>query len=179
MYEQEGPLVHKVAEGSEQTLSMFRELQALHQSNWNRKGQGGAFAEPRVVAFHEHMMRSEHVEARVQLAQVTAGSRLLGYLYSFVCDGVVSSYQSAFNFESDARLKPGLVSHLMAIRHAIASGHHTYDLLAGDDRYKRTLSSQSGELVWMSVANRTWRARAYFGVRRARRALLTGTSYQP
>ena len=50
-------------------------------------------------------------------------------------DGVISNYQSGFLYESDSQLKPGLVSHMLAIDHNLDSGARTYDFLAGDQRF--------------------------------------------
>jgi CelD/BcsL family acetyltransferase involved in cellulose biosynthesis len=66
----------------------------------------------------------------------------------------VYSYQSGFNYEEDNRLKPGLVSHRVAIEHCLAAGDAVYDFLAGDDRYKRSLGTHGGRLFWLTLQER-------------------------
>jgi hypothetical protein len=46
---------------------------------------------------------------RVWLTRLSAGKKLLGYLYNFQRDGMVYNYQAGHIHESDAKLKPGLV----------------------------------------------------------------------
>ena len=60
------------------------------------------------------------------------GDRVAGYLYNFVHRGWVAAYQSGFDFGDDAdRLRPGLVSHALAIEHYRRAGVRVYDFLGG------------------------------------------------
>ena len=68
--------------------------------------------------------------------------------------GRVYAYQSGFRYSQDNRLKPGLVSHLEAIELNRRLGHEAYDFLAGDARYKRSLSNKSNELLWLVLQRR-------------------------
>ena len=77
----------------------------------------------------------------------------IGCLYNFVHRGRVYAYQSGFHASRDNRLKPGLVSHFKAIELNYRLGNRTYDFLAGDARYKRSLSNASNQLLWL-VAQR-------------------------
>jgi len=65
------------------------------------------------------------------------------------------NYQTGLVLETDARLKPGLVCHALAIEHARAAGADTYDFLAGAQRYKTTLvprgQSNGQDLHWVDL----------------------------
>jgi CelD/BcsL family acetyltransferase involved in cellulose biosynthesis len=83
----------------------------------------------------------------------------VGYLYNFVLGGRVSNYQTAFAYETNSHLKPGLVSHTLAIEHAYANGSDVYDFLMGEHRYKRSMAKNSESMVWLSLSRGTWRLR--------------------
>jgi CelD/BcsL family acetyltransferase involved in cellulose biosynthesis len=86
----------------------------------------------------------------VQLLRTRAGDgKIVGHLYNFVYRGRVYCYQSGFARFADNRMKPGLVSHHLAIVMSRAGGLRYYDFLAGDSRYKRSLSNRVGEMVWI------------------------------
>ena len=68
------------------------------------------------------------------------------------------SYQSGFAYSEDPREKPGLVCHTLAIDHYARLGMRVYDLLGGDDRYKKTLAGGGEALHWATL--RRWRSAA-------------------
>ena len=65
--------------------------------------------------------------------------------------GRVYCYQSGFAPYDDNRIKPGLLSHHLAIVMNRAAGQDCYDFMAGDMRYKRSLSNREGEMIWVRV----------------------------
>ena len=73
----------------------------------------------------------DQARRRVDLLRVRAGDTTVGCLYNFVSRGDVSFYQSGLAYETDGKLKPGLVCHALAIDHAARAGHRWYDFLAG------------------------------------------------
>ena len=92
----------------------------------------------------------------VLLLELRAGEEIIGVLYNFVYRGRVYFYQSGFRYSEDSRLKPGLLSHYLAIRHCLAQPILTeYDFLAGDAQYKRSLAADLRPLTWMVVRRST------------------------
>jgi CelD/BcsL family acetyltransferase involved in cellulose biosynthesis len=65
-----------------------------------------------------------------------------------VLEGNVAFYQSGFRYEDNAKLKPGLVCHTLAIEYNRERGAHTYDFLAGDSQYKRSLGQEISSAQW-------------------------------
>ncbi len=139
----------------EQATTWFTEMVALHQSAWQRRGKPGAFANPAIVDFHKALIDRGWKNHTVELLRILTQETTIGILYNFIEGGRVLLYQSGFAHPEDPRLKPGLTSHSMAIENYIARGLNTYDFLAGDDRYKKTLSNAGASLHW-AVLHKPW-----------------------
>ena len=145
------------AASCEQATAWFGEMVALHQESWRRRGRPGAFAEASIVDFH-HALIGCAWPSGVALLRVSAGGATLGILYNFMSNGRVLAYQSGFAHAADSRLKPGLVCHSLAIEDCAARGEKVYDFLAGDDRYKKTLSPSAENLHW-AILHKPWSMR--------------------
>jgi CelD/BcsL family acetyltransferase involved in cellulose biosynthesis len=153
-----------VAEG----LAMLDEMAVLHQASWRARGKPGSFAEPFFRRFHQALIAEGLPRSEVALLRASAGERVIGILYNFVHGGRMLAYQSGLAFEPDvAQAKPGLTVHHLAMRYAVEQGLTVYDFLAGDARYKRSLSNASYRQVWvetgppwsMALRLHQWRAR--------------------
>jgi CelD/BcsL family acetyltransferase involved in cellulose biosynthesis len=166
-----GEIAIDVASDARQAMEIFGELCTLHGALWRAKGQPGAFADPWIVRFHDRLIAQRSSHGEIQLVRVRGGTAgVIGCLYNLVWRGRVLQYQSGLATFDNAHLKPGYIAHTAAIDHAIASGLSIYDFLAGDMRYKKSLSTDVGSLVWARVQRRrvrflvedqlrTWRAR--------------------
>lgn len=139
---------------AEHGLEMMRRLVEQHEIRWRARGHEGAFANDFLRAFHGRLVAEGVPAGDIQLLQVRrAGAESIGHLYNFVYRGRVYAYQSGFAQFDDNRLKPGLLSHHLAIVFNRSRGMQAYDFLAGDSRYKRSLANRQAELVWI-VAQR-------------------------
>ncbi|MBC7905688.1 MAG: GNAT family N-acetyltransferase [Rhodospirillaceae bacterium] len=127
----------------------FERLAELHGAYWRGRGQPGAFAHPKVAAFHRRLLAAGDAE----LLRLSHGGEEIGYLYNFVHDGWAYAYQSGFHYDPDPRRKPGLAGHLLAMRSYRAQGLRGYRFLAGDSRYKSSLATEKDTLVW-AIADR-------------------------
>jgi hypothetical protein len=68
----------------------------------------------------------------------------------------VFCYQSGLHYSSDNRLKPGFLTHYLAIRHCLEqTALQEYDFLAGDSQYKRSLTTANRPLSWIVVRRLT------------------------
>ena len=56
---------------------------------------------------------------------------------------------------ADGRLKPGLVTHALAIEQATRAGFAAYDFMAGENRLKASFASDGSEMVWLGVQGRS------------------------
>ncbi len=143
----------------------------LHQQRWVAAGQPGAFALPIFAEFHQRVLTRGFATGVADVLRITAGADEIGYLYNFYCDNEVYAYQNGFQYAADQRLKPGLVSHLLAFAYYRRAGATRYRFLAGDSRYKRSLSTGSYDLHWLVLERDDWRRRAEVLARRLRARL--------
>ena len=150
-YEMRGSLELRAAETVQEALGFLSGLKTLHQAYWMGRGEDGAFANAYFETFH-HRLISEHFDDRsVELLRISTGSKIVGYLYNFRRAKWYYNYQSGFNYETDRKLKPGLISHCLAMLRYLDRDAIAYDFMAGDSQYKHSLSNAQRQLVWMVV----------------------------
>jgi CelD/BcsL family acetyltransferase involved in cellulose biosynthesis len=126
------------------------ELAVLHQQTWTARGKPGCFAQPFFARFHHALIDRGLARQEIDLFRVTAGETLVGVLYNFRHRGRSLAYQSGFAYGLGGRhAKPGLTSHVLAIRFCLEAGLDAYDFLAGEDRYKSSLSDSTVILHWL------------------------------
>lgn len=152
LYEGHGSLQLRAAASVAEAWEFLECMKPLHEARWQGKGEVGAFALPDFLPFHRELIASAWSEGGVELLQLTAGRRLVGYLYNLRRRGWVHNYQGGFAYSGDAREKPGLVCHHAAITRAAAAGEGFYDLMAGDSRYKANLARRTERLVTLAAA---------------------------
>ena len=126
-------------------------LTALHQTSWRRRGQPGCFAAPTFESFHRDLIRARFASGEIQLLVAAAGDQPIGCLYNFVHGDRIYAYQSGFDYMADGRLKPGLLTHALAIEEATRAGFAAYDFMAGENRLKASLASHWTEMLWLKV----------------------------
>lgn len=166
-----GPCSIRVAGTSEEAKAIFTRLAGLHQAAWRDRGQPGVFASPEFTAFHRRLIETGLQCNRILLIEALAGAETIGALYSFLHRRRVSFYQSGFRYSIDGRLKPGVLTHYLAIRHfAEQQDVEEYDFLAGDSQYKRSLATDMRPLLWMVVRRATAATLLMGGLRRAKHA---------
>jgi CelD/BcsL family acetyltransferase involved in cellulose biosynthesis len=150
-YEKErGPIAFEVAGSTEQAIDWLGSLARLHAERWVARGHPGSFAS-RATVFHEMLIRRLWPRGCIDLIRVRAGDAEVGYLYNFRARGKVYAFQSGLAFVEDARLKPGLLAHALAIEHYARAGLEEYDFLAGEARYKRSFGKSQRTLHWNIV----------------------------
>jgi len=135
----------------DEAASIWTDLKALHQTYWQGRGQPGAFANPSFEGFHDRLIHKRFKSGEIQLVRVGDTNKTISCLYNFVYHGRVYAYQSGIEVVADNRLKPGLIAHHAAVEFNRQLGHDRYDFLAGDARYKRSLSNGKEDLYWIVV----------------------------
>jgi CelD/BcsL family acetyltransferase involved in cellulose biosynthesis len=160
LFQEQGPLQLEAATTLDQARAMFDELVLLHQRSWQARGKPGAFAIPFFKQFHRALLEGAWPTGQIELLRLRAGSSTVGCLYNFLYGGEIYAYQSGFQYDGDARHKPGLVTHAMAAERYLAAGHDRYLLLAGESRYKTSLATGADTLHWLVVRRIGFRAAA-------------------
>jgi CelD/BcsL family acetyltransferase involved in cellulose biosynthesis len=154
LYEDEAPTSLKPATDLAEAFETLEALKTLHQHRWNKFGQPGAFSLPFFESFHRALVADAWPAGKIDLLRLDVGGRIVGCLYNFVHKGIAYAYQSGFDFASDARFKPGLVSHCLAVERYLRLGLDRYLLLAGESDYKTSLANGNETLHW-AVARRS------------------------
>lgn len=155
-YEELGPLKLTEAENVETARAFLAGLKALHERHWATRGEAGVFANPSFEAFHAKLIEVNFPHGNIQLLRVQAGKHDIGYLYSFVYRGRVLFYQSGFDYQLiKNNSRPGLVAHTLSVQHNAHLGHQTYDFMAGETQYKRSLSTDEEMMVWATIHRNT------------------------
>jgi CelD/BcsL family acetyltransferase involved in cellulose biosynthesis len=148
-YQRSGPISTERAATLPAALQMLEELQRLHQASWTARGQPGSFAAPFFLRFHRALIAAALPRQEATLLRISCGSQTIGILYSFSFRNRMHAYQSGFDYQPGrGPAKPGLTCHHAAINLACAEGFAVYDFLAGDDRYKRSLSDHAHTQYW-------------------------------
>jgi CelD/BcsL family acetyltransferase involved in cellulose biosynthesis len=148
-YEQRGALVLDRATTVAQALEWLDALEVLHTQSWQQRGKKGAFCNAAFKEFHRRLITLSFSDGIPDLLRVRAGDDILGYLYNLRWQDVVYSYQSGFLYEGHGLARPGLVTHVLAMRDYRAEGKSAYRFLAGDARYKSSLATDKDELFWI------------------------------
>ncbi|WP_247516041.1 GNAT family N-acetyltransferase [Bradyrhizobium sp. 190] len=170
LYAERGPVELRIMETTTEALAAFDLLSDFHRSRWGRRG---AFANPGFRPFHEELIARGVPMGAVRISRTLAGDQTIGVVYNFVHDGRVLNYQSGFLYESDGRLKPGLVSHVLAIEDSIARGERGYDFLAGGAGHKSRLANREHAMKWIAIGRDSSERRIEAKLRGAKRILGT------
>lgn len=171
LYEQHGKLSASPAATVPEALEYLDGLAELHQRYWNSRGEPGGFSFQFFAEFQRSLIQTCLPRGTVEIIKVAAGDHIIGYVYNMVYRGEVSAYQTGFNYESDARLKPGLVSHTLCIEQHIRDGSAVYDFLAGEHRYKANLGDPGPDLIYLLAERPTLALMAETRLHDARRKL--------
>jgi CelD/BcsL family acetyltransferase involved in cellulose biosynthesis len=151
LYEARGGIEYRVARDVDEALTFFNGLERLHRALWATRGKSHSFTNPAFRPLHRNLIRRGMDAGVVRLCRLSAGGKDFGYLYNFVWRGRVLNYQSGFAYEDDNRIKPGFVSHVLAIEDALARGEETYDFMAGAAGHKIHLANAQTSMNWISM----------------------------
>lgn len=156
-YETNGKIHIREAASAEEAIDFLDKLVHYHQMEWKKKGWAGAFANQYLYQFHKDLIKNRFPKGEIQLLHIYTDQMDIGYIYSFVYDKEILFYQSGFNYQENNNYRPGLISHYLAILHNTEKDMKTYDFLAGDSSYKRTLATDSASIYWIKLYKSKWR----------------------
>lgn len=146
-YESEGPLSIDAAENLDDALNYFQHMGVLHTQRWQQIGLSGSFAQHNWVEFHQRLIRAAFERGEIQMLRIKCGARIIGYIYNFLWRDSVQMLQSGFVIEQKNILRPGYVSHILAMQLNAQRGAKQYDLMTGDSEYKRVLAEPHPPLI--------------------------------
>lgn len=147
LYERRGAITSTSATTLSEARDCFTELKVHHEETWIKRGRSGSFASPHFEEFHRVLIEKCLKREAVELVRISAGARLIGIFYNFIHRGHVYAYQTGLSYESDHKLKPGLVGHSICVERHLRTGASVYDFMAGETRYKANLGIPGPDLV--------------------------------
>ncbi len=148
-YAARGELAATLAATRDEAQDFFGELIALHQADWKKRGEPGAFADPWFVDFHRALIDARFEAGEIQLMRVAAGDWTVGFLYHFVYGRRIYSYQWGLAPESDNKINFGMAADYLAVVHNLEAGADCFDFLHGDTLHKRRLGTGSETRYWL------------------------------
>jgi CelD/BcsL family acetyltransferase involved in cellulose biosynthesis len=171
LYERRGPLTATRARDAHEALAFLDELKILHQRYWTGRGEPGGFAYPFFERFQRRLIATSLADGALELVRIACGPAAIGYVYNLVHAGRVMAYQTGIDYEDDAKLKPGLVSHALCIQMHLDEGAEVYDFMAGAARYKASMATRGPDMVYCVLERPTLPLRLEQALRGLRRRL--------
>ncbi len=143
-------LLTATAENFEQAWSV---LVDLHQQRWTSQGEKGCFASAQFGRFLKNTAQELLARGVLRLSWVEIGNTPAACVIAFCDGGVYYVYQTGM---ATALLEesPGWLMQSAAIRDAIETGCHTYDLLRGNETYKGHLGAEPHDMVDVRIVSR-------------------------
>lgn len=118
----------------------------LHDTRWRRRGLRGAFARPSVRRFHRDLARRFADRGWLKLHRLRTDGKTRAAFYCFADRGRVYYYLSGFDLGL-GRYSPGAVLMAHAVEDAQKDGAQVFDLLRGDENYKREWGARERRTV--------------------------------
>lgn len=141
----QGEVSFKVLTDHEEILACWPHVAKLHKTRWQDSPEGSGFNNRYFEDFHRELLnlvaKSEKSDA-IQLGVLLLNNEPIGYLVNYLYANKVYFYLSALETGFAGKIKLGMLLHTLAIEHYQALNIAQYDFLAGDARYKQSLSDK-------------------------------------
>ncbi|MER2491702.1 GNAT family N-acetyltransferase [Catenovulum sediminis] len=125
----------------DEALMAFEEAGKLHKLKWQDKS---GFVNPFFQTFHVQLIKGAFPH-NIDFWILRVGETDCAYVYNFIYRKTAYFYLAGFQTFSDNKIKIGLVSHVLIMLEYARLGFTCYDFMAGDDRYKKSLSDKVDE----------------------------------
>jgi hypothetical protein len=162
IYSSQGAIRIDLAADTGSALALFDRLVVLHQKEWVRRENNGAFSNNYILNFHKEMIKNYYHNGNIRIYHLYNESGTIGLVYGFISQNDFLYYQSGFNYEKDNRCKPGLTCHSLLIQKMASEGLRRYDFLAGDVQYKRSLGTDSYQALDLEFYSDSYKSKIHF-----------------
>ena len=156
--------------GADDLPHALDDLFYLHDRRWRRRGLRGAFARPSVRRFHRELAGRFAGRGWLRLHRLRVDGKTRAAFYCFADAARVYYYLSGFDL-GFCRYSPGAVLMGRAVEDAQSAGARVFDLLRGDENYKREWGARERRTVRVVVTKRrslrSWLAASAIAVERA------------
>lgn len=113
----------------------------LHQRRRQMLGEPGCFASPRYRSFQEEVLPRLLADSQLGLHWVEFEGRPVAAEYHLHGDRIVYCYQGGIA-PQDMAISPGQIATLLTFKQAIEQGYEAFDLLRGNEPYKKQWRAQ-------------------------------------
>ena len=153
----QGKLSFNVITDIEQQLEQLSQSQHWHIDKWQPTNTQSGFINPHFTDFHQRLIKQTHVSASTLVAQLQLNDQVIGVLYCFVQQPSCYFYLSSIQPLTDNRIKLGLVLHSLLIEWLTEQMPtlRYYDFLAGEARYKRSLTKTTDSYYSLLIQKKT------------------------
>jgi len=148
-----------LADSVDAALGAQANLVRFHQARWKGKGYPGAFADPRVVGFHERMIAAAQEAGYLRMYSLVDENDVIAVSYNYRVGPTVQGYLSSFD-ERWSEASPGLTIRIGVINESIHDGAAQFDFLEGTESYKASWCTGQRENLRLTVFNRTFAGKA-------------------
>jgi CelD/BcsL family acetyltransferase involved in cellulose biosynthesis len=141
------------AQDIDHAISIFSDLLQLHQARWNGIGKPGVFSSERFTQFHIDLIKKLIPLKRVALFRVTNDGDVVGCVYMLIDANRALCYSTG-TAPYEGRLSPGVHCCYLCIEECLHQGLDAFDFMCGEMYYKKSLSTNSTNLVWATYRRR-------------------------
>jgi CelD/BcsL family acetyltransferase involved in cellulose biosynthesis len=125
----------------------------LHDARWAERPDISAFSDPAVRAFHVEFATAALERGWLRLTALEVDGAPIAALYGWLIGGRWSYYQAGFD-PAWSRHSPGFLLLAETIREAIEDGASEYDMLLGEEAFKRRFGTSSRRVRTVVLAPR-------------------------
>src|SRR5439155_20106749 len=136
-----GELQFRVARTADELRPALEHAFTLHELRWAGRPDGSGFATPTGKRFHREAIVALAELDIPRIVTLELDSRPIAFHYYLAFCGTMYVHRLAFDPEL-ARLSPGVLTTLEALRVAGDEGLRRVEYLGGDERYKLELSDR-------------------------------------
>jgi CelD/BcsL family acetyltransferase involved in cellulose biosynthesis len=129
-------------QSSDEVAADLATLFRLHDARWAERSERSALADPAIRAFHFEFARAALERGWLRLTVLEVDEVPVAALYGWLIGGRWSYYQAGFE-PAWSRHSPGFLLLAETIREAIEEGASEYDMLRGDEAFKRRFATSS------------------------------------
>jgi CelD/BcsL family acetyltransferase involved in cellulose biosynthesis len=141
----------------EEVASDLGILYRLHDARWAQRSYSSSFSDSAVRAFHLDFATAALERGWLRLTSMEVDGAPIAALYGWLIGGRWSYYQAGFDPEWSG-YSPGFLLLAETIRQAIEDGASEYDMLLGDEAFKRRFATSSRTVCTVVIAPRGQRA---------------------
>jgi CelD/BcsL family acetyltransferase involved in cellulose biosynthesis len=138
---------------SEDVAGDLGNLFKLHDARWAERPDASAFSDPAVRAFHLEFATAALQRGWLRLTTMEVDGAPIAALYGWLIGGRWSYYQAGFD-PAWSRQSPGFLLLAETIREAIEDGASEYDMLLGEEPFKRRFATSSRRVCTVVLAPR-------------------------